>query len=102
MANHQIPTDPTERAAWVMAALRLRRRSFAAIARDLAISQQSVRHALFQPSARVEARLAEELGMNVQDLFPERYSVDGSRLVHTRKHNSGGPIGRNVESGGAA
>ncbi|MFP4004983.1 MAG: transcriptional regulator [Alphaproteobacteria bacterium] len=79
-----VPTDARRRLEWVKYQLRLRGSSFAKIARAHKVTVTAIRNALYQPSARLEQAIAEELGIPVSDLFPERYGDSGERLIATK------------------
>lgn len=79
-----IPMNPHDRRIWVCAELRRRGSSLTAIGRRLGVSQQAVSQALMIPSSRLEQAIADELGVAVQSLFPERFGADGRRLPNTR------------------
>jgi Ner family transcriptional regulator len=88
VAKTDIPSSPGERSLWVQMQLRLRGSSFAAIARKHGWAKTTVSMAMKTPSYNQEQAIADELGMAVEDLFPERYSRGGRRLHHVRKHSS--------------
>jgi lambda repressor-like predicted transcriptional regulator len=82
-----VPNDPAERRGWIVWQLRLRGSSLAAIARRLGVVPQSVHGALNAPSERIEVAIAEDLGLPVQKVFPERFAPDGRRLCQSRPWN---------------
>ncbi|WP_082109273.1 helix-turn-helix domain-containing protein [Azospirillum sp. HJ39] len=84
MAKPVVPLDPADRRDWVVSALRRRGSSMRQIAFQIGVCPQAVAQALHLPSARIEAALAQKLDLAVQDLFPERYRADGTRLCRTR------------------
>lgn len=100
-----VPKDPRRRTAWVKYQLQVRGSSFARIAAKLQCSRRAVSYAMSVPSYRQEKAIAEELGLSVSQLFPERYDASGRRLHHVRVQaddNGHTPSGRNVESRGRA
>lgn len=98
-----IPTNPTERKAWVIYQLKIRGLSLASIARDEGVVQQAVASALLVPSSHLEAAIARAVEVPVIALFPERYTADGRRLNPQRSRNRNSePTARNVEKRGAA
>ncbi len=98
-----IPADPHERAAWVVFQLRLRGVSFAAIARRHGWSRRVVAMAMRVPSFPQEKAIAEELGLPVERLFPERYDGNGKRRHLVRgSQDSDGTTDDNVKSQEAA
>ena len=84
MTKPQVPSDPSDRRDWVVAALRRKGSSMRQIAIGLGVCPQAVAQALFLPSARIENALADKLDVPVQVLFQERYRPDGTRLCKTR------------------
>lgn len=91
LAHTEIPTDPHERAAWVIYKLKAKRLSIAAVGRPRGWDRSMVRRALFQPSYPQEEALARALGLTVRQLFPERYDEEGNRLHFVRERNGGAP-----------
>ena len=76
--------DPRQRAHWVLYQLRLKGKNFATIGQEFGISNSNVRDTLFKPNYRVEVKLAEILGVPIEELFPERYDAEGNRLIEVR------------------
>lgn len=83
-----IPSSPAERSLWVQMQLRLRGSSFAAIARKYGWAKTSVSMAMKTPSFPQEQAIAEELGLRIESLFPERFDAEGRRLHPIRKNSS--------------
>lgn len=81
---HSIARDPRQRALWVLYQLRLRGKNFTTVGNEFGISNNNARDALFRPNWRVEVRLAEIVGVPIEELFPERYDADGIRLIAVR------------------
>ena len=103
MANCTIPSDSQERLGWVLYQLKARRSSFATIARKLGNDRSTVRRAMFQPSYPQEKAIADELGITVRQLFPERYDAEGNRRHWTREcEDSSKVTPDNVKGGRAA
>lgn len=71
------PRNPELRNVWIMANLRARGSSYAAIAKELGISRNAVSMAAKKPalSVRCCAAIAEKLGLRPRDIWPERFSV---------------------------
>ena len=101
VAKIDIPTSPAERSLWVQMQLRLRGSSFAAIARKHGWAKTSVSMAMKTPSFPQEQAIAEELGLQIESLFPERFDADGRRLHPIRK-NTSRRGGGNAKGQGAA
>jgi len=80
-----IPTSsPHERALWVGAQLKMRGTSLARLARENGWAAQTLYFALRSPSYPQEKAIADALGLQVRDLFPERYGRDGNRIHSVR------------------
>jgi Ner family transcriptional regulator len=80
-ATKKLFHDPAKRRAWVIYQLGLQGRSLASLARDLGLVRSSPQAALARPYPRMERLLAEAVGVPVHELFPDRYSPSGERLV---------------------
>ena len=79
-----VPADARRRLEWVKYQLRSQGSSFAKIARTHKVTVTAIRNALYQPSARLEQAIADELSIPVSELFPERYDEGGERLIATK------------------
>lgn len=79
-----IPTDPIRRKRWVIDRLKERGLSLAQLGEQAGVSRVSVRRALLEPSHRLELVIANALGVNVEELFPERF-YDGHRIHRIRQ-----------------
>lgn len=69
-AHIDIPTDPHERAAWVIYRLKARRSSIAAVGRAGGWDRGMVRRALFQPSFAPRAGAGEGIGPHSPAALP--------------------------------
>lgn len=76
--------DPRQRALWVLFQLRLQGKNFKTVGEEIGISGSNVRDALFRSNWRVEKKLAEAVGVPIEELFPERYDAKGNRLIEVR------------------
>jgi lambda repressor-like predicted transcriptional regulator len=76
--------DPRQRAIWVMGELKYRGTSLNAISTAHGWSRSAVYRSLYQPSLPQEEAVAKALGVEVRDLFPERYDAAGKRLHRAR------------------
>ena len=102
IASHEIPKDAAKRRHWVLYQLRLRGTNLRRLAMKYGTSPQAFSAALFAPSSYIESALAKELGLKVQQLFPERFDTAGRRLHTTRSpQRSREDIRRNVQVPGA-
>lgn len=88
VTNNDIPTDFRERAIWVEFQLKLRRKTFASVARGKGWSRGGLRRCLFVPSYPQEVALAKAIGRTPEQLFPERYDSLGNRLHMVRETTS--------------
>lgn len=75
--TQKIIADPMKRKAWVRYQLELKGLSLASLAKRWGNTRQQPQRALYSPYPLWEKRLAEELGLTPQQLFPERYDADG-------------------------
>lgn len=103
-ATFDVPKNPAERRAWVVYQLRVRGLSLRALAQREGVSHQAMSLALTAPSSYLETVIAEALGLEPQDLFPERYdAATGRRLCQTREPQRSTRRGRgNVQKEAAA
>jgi Ner family transcriptional regulator len=76
----EIPKKPAQRAAWVVFQLRMRGLSLSELARREGVTRRGMAAALYYPSAQLEPVIASAIGITVEQLFPERFSEDGTRL----------------------
>lgn len=77
MTNKLVPLDGMDRIEWIKFQLRIRGSSLSALARDLGVSRHAPRLALVKPYPRMEKAIAEKLELRPQELWPERYNVNG-------------------------
>lgn len=99
-----IPTDPHRRSVLVQAWLKAKGETFASLARQHGKDRRAIAMSLRVPSYPMERVLAAALGLTVPELFPERYTPDGSVRLHRVRsddaHDSGHRLPRNVEDHG--
>ena len=93
-----VPSDPRQRSLWVQFELKQRGSSFAAIARKEKVSRRAVALAMSSPSERMEQAIAVELGITVEQLFPERYDSHGQRIPLVRAKSSKASARHNVKA----
>jgi len=79
-----IPSDARERAAWVIYQLSLKGTSLRQLGKKHGWTGRAVGNALRHPSFPQEQAIAAALGMDVKQLFPERYDSTGRRLHQVR------------------
>ena len=72
-----MPRDNAGRRAWVKYQLELRGHTLGTIARELGVSRSCPRDALWKPYPKMEIAIADKLGVDPQDIWPERYGPDG-------------------------
>jgi len=68
-----VPEDPVQRNEWIKFQLRMRGTSMSDLARRLGVTRQAVRNALTSPYPKMERVIAEELDMQPEAIWPERY-----------------------------
>lgn len=73
----EVLADSKKRAAWVIYQLKLRNQNLSKLARRHKKTRSAAASALRRPYPIWEARIACELGMTPQQLFPERYDKHG-------------------------
>lgn len=78
MFNKRPPKNPELRWIWTMAMLRARGTSFAEIARELNLPRREVLHVKTRLRPRIEKAVAEKLGLQAADIWPERYPTDSN------------------------
>jgi Ner family transcriptional regulator len=100
--------DPQKRRAWVIWQLSLKGRNLTDIARTMGVTRSSVYRAFVTPYPKMERAIADELGMCVAHLFPDRYT-DGipnrvigrpKKSVINASQNSANGLGRKAKKGG--
>lgn len=72
------------------------------LAQHCGVSRQAVTKAFWQPMAAVEVAIAEILDRPVQDLWPDRYTPAGIRVIRTLPRKSTRPVRRRNPKTGAA
>ncbi len=78
----EVPPHIYDRRSWIAAKLARRGLSQGRLAAALGCSRQTLGQCLIAPkSARIDAGIAEAIGLTPQQLFPERYAADGSRML---------------------
>jgi Ner family transcriptional regulator len=77
IAEQELPTTPAARRAWIKFQLELRGLTLGALARKKRISRKTVQKALHFPYPKSERLIARALGLQPQQIWPERYGADG-------------------------
>ncbi len=80
-ATRRLFHDPAKRRAWVIYQLSLQGESLASLARAHGLDRTAPGQALAKPWPRMERILARAVGVPVQELFPDRWHPDGTRLI---------------------
>lgn len=76
MKTSRPPLNTFERQIWIAAMLRIKKSSYAAIAREIGVTRQSVRIAAEKPkSKRIEKEIAAKIGYVPELIWPERYQA---------------------------
>ena len=78
MSERSTPQEPELRWEWVKYQLRLRGLTLADLARKLGVSGTAVKNTKWTPYPRMERVIAERLGRQPEDIWPERWNADGS------------------------
>jgi len=82
------PTPPkkaAERRAWIKYRLELLGYNFADLAREQSLSRTCVLSALYKPYPKMERLIAEKLGLQPEQLWPERYFLVLERSKRRRR-----------------
>lgn len=75
--NPPIPHTPEERREWIKYQLRIKGLSLRLLAERFGVSRHAPAKALVLHYPLWEARIANELGLTAQELWPERYQANG-------------------------
>ena len=70
------PKNSYERQVWIMAMLRMKKSSFAALARELGVTRSVVRKAVLKSYPKMERAIAAKIGYAPALIWPERYGKD--------------------------
>lgn len=109
--NIVIPLDPAQRRAWVLYQLRLRGLTLASLARALGVERHVPGAAFRSPYPKMERALATAIGLQPQQIWPERYTRDGRpnrpmgrpKMSHTKvSDNTRHAAARNGKDAGRA
>lgn len=73
----QLLKDPEKRRAWIIYQVNLQGRSLSDIARTAGVNRQTLYHVFLKPYPRMEAIIADALGLTPAQLWPERYDANG-------------------------
>ena len=93
-----IPSDPRERATWIVVQLRRRGYSLRMLSEANGFSHTYTGGALVRPLYPAEVIIAEALGTTPEVLFAERYDRQGRRLHPIRDKDSAKRGKGNVEN----
>lgn len=85
-----IPSDNRERWEWVKYQLRLRGSSLSQIARDLSVDRSAPARTVSRNYPKMQNAIASALGMNPQQIWPERYPAEAAEVLH---HYRSGAVG---------
>jgi len=75
MTTTRPPKNPEEFSLWIQYQLRLKKSSYAQIARRLGITRQAVRKCVLSPPPRIAEAISAELGTTSKRLWPHRYAA---------------------------
>jgi Ner family transcriptional regulator len=90
----EMPLDPAKRWEWIKYQMRVHGCSPAALARKLSITDRAIRAVKNAPYPRIERAIAELLGVEPSELWPERWNPDGT--PHRQRPNRAESFPRNV------
>ena len=77
MSPTDIPQDPAERRVWILYRLRVAGYTLGSLAREIGVSRRTPHTALVRPYPKMERAIATAVGLEPQQLWPERYTADG-------------------------
>ncbi|MCY1295936.1 Winged helix-turn-helix DNA-binding protein [compost metagenome] len=111
MNTAEVPSDPVLRWEWIKFQLRANGTSLAKLARELHVTGQAVKNVKRTAYPRMERAIAKALDIDVEKLWPERWSADGkpNRMrpkrseampVSTQKHNAAYDLGHRKAGAG--
>jgi len=75
MTTKRPPKKPEEFRIWIQYQLRLKKSSYAQIARRLGITRQAVRKCVLSPPPRIAEAISSDLGISSRRLWPNRYAA---------------------------
>ena len=73
------PQNSYELKIWLVAMLRLKKSSYAALARELGVTRNVVRKAVDHPYPKMERAIAAKIGYVPELIWPERYQARQSK-----------------------
>lgn len=73
-----IPKDAAVRWEWIKFQLRARGSSLSILARKLSVERNALNNVKRSPYPRMEKAIADELGYQPEQIWPERYNSDGT------------------------
>lgn len=80
-----VPTNPVERRDWIKTQLKLRGSSATKLADELDVARQTMSRSLITyVSRRMDVAVAEVLGLELHELYPDRYLSNGTSLHQER------------------
>ncbi len=81
--SNAIPRDPLQRNEWIKFQLRIRGKSMSELARQLGVTRQAVRNALTTSYPKMERVIAQELDLEPEVIWPERYQRRGQQSLES-------------------
>ena len=104
----QLLKDPVKRRAWVKYQTHLLGMSMAQVADNAGVNRQTLYSAFFKTYPRMEKVIADALGLEPAELWPERYDADGlpiyrmgrpvKKSITKKADNTSSKRQRNVQS----
>lgn len=87
--DNGIPKDPAVRWEWIKFQLRARDSSLSKLARKLGVERNALNNVKRSPYPRMEKAIAEALGYRPEQVWPERYTSDGTPNRQRAQRNEG-------------
>ena len=86
MLKINIPKEPTERWEWIKFQLRLKGYSLRRLGKEYGVSSNAVDAVSSQHLPKWERIIADKIGLQPQEIWPERYGKDGLPIRHSSRY----------------
>lgn len=83
--TQSVPKKTDKRRAWIKYQLELAGYNFAALAREHGLSRTCVLSALRRPYPKMEQIIADKIGLQPEELWPERYPLEKEGIRKRRR-----------------
>ncbi len=86
MENINIPKEPTERWEWIKYQLRLKGYSLRRLGKEHGVTGKAVEAVVRQNAPKWERIISGMIGLQPQEIWPERYGSDGLPIRHSSRY----------------